>query len=238
MKKIIFVFLLLVTVVFPQKSLVNTTHLDQLYQEIKVNNVTLGVIHIYAEAPDYKWIEASGEGIACIDDAARAAVFYMNYYKQTHNKKYLSQIRNLINFQLYMHATNGFFYNFIWKDYTIDTTYRTSIAQPNWWSWRALWALTEAQKFYLRTNPHFSREIKKQIVTTIDAIDKWLAKGNKTVVYHGYELPAWLPFESASDQAAVIVKSLSSYYENNKSEKVKLNYRTPVCRYSENAAGE
>ena len=221
MIKIVSVFLLLIAVVFPQKSLVNTAHLDHLYQEIKVDNTSLGIIHIYAEAPNYKWIDASGEGIACIDDAARAAVFYMNYYKHTQDRKYLLQIRNLINFQLYMHAPNGFFYNFIWKDYTIDTTYRTSVAEPNWWSWRALWALTEAQKFYLKTNPRFSREIKKHIITTIDALDKWLTTGNKTAVYGGYELPAWLPYETAADQAAIIVKSLSSYYENNKSEKVK-----------------
>jgi hypothetical protein len=221
MKKIISVFLLLLSVVFPQKSLVNTAHLDHLYQEVKVNNISLGIVHIYAEAPDYKWIEASGEGIACIDDAARAAVFYMNYYKQTHDKKCLPKIKNLINFQLYMHAANGFFYNFIWKDYTIDTTYRTSVAQPNWWSWRALWALAEAQKYYLKINPRFSLEIKEHIIITVDALSSWLTKGEKTAVYNGYELPAWLPFESASDQAAVIVKSLSSYYENNKSEKVK-----------------
>ena len=221
MKKLISVFLLIIAVVFPQKSLVNTAHLDHLYQEIKVNNNPLGIIHIYAEAPDYKWVEASGEGIACIDDAARAAVFYMNYYNQTHDRKCLSRIRNLINFQLYMHASNGFFYNFIWKDYSIDTTYRTSIAGPDWWSWRALWALTEAQKFYLKTNPSFSLKIRKHIITTIDALSAWLTKGNKTAVYRGYEIPAWLPYESASDQAAIIVKSLTFYYENNKSEKAK-----------------
>jgi len=221
MKKFVTVFLLLVAVVFPQKSLVNTAHLDHLYQHIKVNSISLGIIHIYAEAPDYKWVEASGEGIACIDDAARAVVFYMNYYKQTQDKKCLPQIRNLVNFNLYMQAGNGFFYNFIWKDYTIDKTYKTSVAEPNWWSWRALWALTEAQKFYLKTNPRFSQEINRHIKTTINALSKWLTKGNKTVVYHGYELPAWLPFESASDQSAIIVKALSSYYENNKSQKVK-----------------
>jgi hypothetical protein len=221
MKKLVILFLLLSAAIFPQRSLVNSAHLDHLYQEIKVNNNSLGIIHIYAEAPDYKWVEASGEGIACIDDAARAAVFYMNYFNQTHNRKYLPQIKNLINFQMYMHARNGFFYNFIWKDYTIDTTYRTSVAEPNWWSWRALWALAEAQKFYLKANPEYSKEINKHILVTIDALGKWLTDGNKTVIYGGYELPAWLPFENAADQAAVIVKALSSYYENNKSEKVK-----------------
>ena len=221
MKKIVSFILLSVAFVFPQKSLVNTAHLDHLYQKIKINNNSLGIIHIYAEAPDYKWTDASGEGIACIDDAARAAVLYMNYFNQTHDRKCLPKIKNLINFQLYMQATSGFFYNFIWKDYSIDTAYRTSIAEPNWWSWRALWALVEAQKFYIKTNPRFSLEIKNHIVTTIDALDLWLTKGDKKVVYYGYELPAWLPFESASDQAAVIIKSLSSYYENNKLEKVK-----------------
>jgi hypothetical protein len=221
MKKIIAIFLLLIVVVYPQNSIVNTSHLDHLYQEIKVGKVSLGIVHIYAQAPEYKWVEASGEGIACIDDAARATVFYMRYYMQTHDKKCLPKIRNLINFQFYMQAPSGFFYNFIWKNYTIDTTYRTSIAEPNWWSWRALWALTEAQKFYLKSNTRFSREIKDHIAKTIEALGKWMNTGDKTLVYHGYELPTWLPYESASDQAAVIVKSLSSYYENNKSEKLK-----------------
>jgi len=221
MKKCVTLFLILVAVVFPQKTLVNTAHLDHLYQQIKVNSNSLGIIHIYAEAPDYKWAEASGEGIACIDDAARAAVFYMNYFKQTQDKKCIPQIRNLVNFNLYMQANNGFFYNFIWKDYSIDRTYKTSVAEPNWWSWRALWALAEAQKFYLKTNPRFSENINRHIKSTINALSTWLTKGDKTVAYQGYELPAWLPFESASDQAAIIVKALSSYYENNKSEKVK-----------------
>ena len=161
------------------------------------------------------------EGIACIDDAARAAVFYMNYYKQTQDKKCLSQIRCLVNFNLYMQANNGFFYNFIWKDYSIDRTYKTSVAEPNWWSWRALWALAEAQEFYLKSNARYSHVINKHIIRTVNALSKWLAKGNETIVYRGYELPAWLPFETASDQSAVIVKALSKYYENNKSEKVK-----------------
>ncbi|MDR3667656.1 MAG: hypothetical protein P4L35_12505 [Ignavibacteriaceae bacterium] len=215
------IILLIIAVIFPQSSLVNTAHLDHLYQEIKVNNNSLGIIHIYAEAPDYKWEDASGEGIACVDDAARAAVFYMNYYKQTHDRNCLPKIKSIVNFLFYMHSGNGFFYNFIWQDNTIDTTYKTSLAEPNWWSWRALWALAEARNFYLSTNPRLSGEIKEHIDITIDALEKWLPKGNNTVVYHGYELPAWLPFESASDQAAIIIKALSAYYRNNKSENIK-----------------
>jgi hypothetical protein len=219
--KLIISFLFFFVTEFPQASLVNTAHLDKLYEEVVVNNQHLGIIHIYANAPDYNWVDASGEGIACIDDAARAAVFYIRDYKATGNSKYLSIIRNLINFQLYMHAPNGFYYNFIWKDYSIDSTYRTSLAEPNWWSWRALWALTEAEKFYQTKNAVFAGLIKKHVDIGINALDKYLSKDDKTVNYGGYNLPAWLPSETGADQAAVIVKALSVYYGLHKSEKVK-----------------
>src|ERR1035437_1395202 len=134
--KIFIAILLLFITAFPKESLVNPKHLNHLYEEVMVNNISIGFIHIYAEAPDYKWADASGEGIACIDDAARAMVFYMNYYNDTHDKKYLNKIKNLINFHLYMQSENGYFYNFILKDYSINKTYRTSLAEPNWWSWR------------------------------------------------------------------------------------------------------
>ena len=57
-------------------SLVNTDHLDHLFEEIILNGEPAATIHIYAEYPDYKWTTATGEGIGCIDDVARAAVFY------------------------------------------------------------------------------------------------------------------------------------------------------------------
>ena len=51
------------------KSSINTAHLDALYEEIKFEGDTVGIIHIYAEAPDYKWKGDDNEGIACVDDA-------------------------------------------------------------------------------------------------------------------------------------------------------------------------
>ena len=221
MQKLIILFLLFFVAAFPQSSLVNSSHLDKLYEDVVVNKQHIGIIHIYANAPDYNWVDASGEGVACIDDAARAAVFYMRDYKAAGNKKYLSTIRNLINFQIYMHAPNGFFYNFIWKDYTIDSTYKTSVAEPNWWSWRALWALAEAEKFYQNKDKAFAGVIKKHLDIGIDALNNWLNKENNMVSYGGYNLPDWLPFETGADQSAVIVKALSVYYGLHKSEKVR-----------------
>ena len=37
-------------------STVNTAHLDALYEEIKMGDHEVGIIHIYSAYPDYHWI--------------------------------------------------------------------------------------------------------------------------------------------------------------------------------------
>src|SRR6185436_15937461 len=34
-------------------SVINTAHLDKLYEEIRMGNDTVGIVHIYSEYPDY-----------------------------------------------------------------------------------------------------------------------------------------------------------------------------------------
>jgi hypothetical protein len=43
-----------------------------------------------------------------------------------------------------MQSDNGFFYNFIFSSGLINKSGSTSTNNENWWSWRALQALTEA----------------------------------------------------------------------------------------------
>jgi len=204
-------------------SLVNTSHLDYLYQKIKVDNKEMGIVHIYADYPDYKYVEAKGEGIACIDDASRADVFYMKYYSVKPKPEILSKIKMLTSFLLYMQADNGFFNNFIWEDYSKDTTYKTSVAEPNWWSWRAIWALAEAQKFFNNIDKSYSDSIKPQLDKAIDVTLKWLHenKSDSLSNFGGYELPTWLPYQTAADQSAILVKGFCEYYKLNKSDVVK-----------------
>ena len=62
-----------------QSSLVNFKHLEHLTEKIALNGDTVSIVHIYSNYPGYHWVDAkeSGpEGIACVDDAARAAVVY------------------------------------------------------------------------------------------------------------------------------------------------------------------
>lgn len=194
-------------------SLINTSHLDHLYEEIKMNGEKVGIIHIYSEYPDYKWIGDEDEGIACVDDGARASVFYLKHYQLTGQQKDLEKAKNLIKFVLKMQSGNGFFFNFIWPDHTINKTFRTSVAEPNWWSWRALWALSEAALYYRDVDQSFYNTIMPALQKGIDSARTWLIKDNEYKEYGGFSLPAWLPYETASDQAAVLVKTMLTYFE-------------------------
>jgi hypothetical protein len=94
----------------------------------------MGIIHIYSDYPDYNWIGDDDEGIACVDDASRAAIFYLRNYQSNKDTKSLIKSERLIEFLLFMQSENGFFYNFIFEDHSCKT-HKNSINEPNWWSW-------------------------------------------------------------------------------------------------------
>jgi hypothetical protein len=203
--------------------LVNTSHLDFLYEKISIQGKEMGIIHIYSNYPDYKWTGDDDEGIACVDDASRASVFYLKHYLLTGREESLIKNHRLIDFLLYMQAQNGFFYNFIWDDHSVNKDYRTSVAEPNFWSWRALWALTEAYSFYKKFDKIFAEEIFDAVKRTILAVkkiipDKWEFKESD-----GFKRPSWLPYETASDQASILLLGLSAYCKQTNDKEI-LNY--------------
>src|SRR5690348_8525427 len=94
-------------------SLINTAHLDHLYDEIVVEGDTVGMVHIYSEYPDYHFVGDADEGITCLDDVSRAAIFYMRHYKTTSKGAYLEKARMLMKYVLALQADNGYYYNFV-----------------------------------------------------------------------------------------------------------------------------
>ena len=193
--------------------IVNKSHLDYLYKEIVVDGKEMAIIHIYSNAPDYNYVGDDDEGYACVDDAARAAIFYLEYFKAYNDSSSLHKYYNLVDFLLYMQSENGYFYNFIWEDNSINKTFKTSIAEPNWWSWRALWALTEGYDLLITPENDRSTRVKKSISQIIENIKKNIPKEKNEVTIEGIKLPDWLPFQFASDQAALLTIILSNYYK-------------------------
>ena len=57
--------------------LINLEHLLFLTEPITIDGRDAAIVHIYSEHPEYEWVDAAGEGIAAVDDVARAAGKYL-----------------------------------------------------------------------------------------------------------------------------------------------------------------
>lgn len=197
-------------------SIVNTSHLDRLYEKINVNGKDMAIVHIYAEAPDYNWTEAKGEGIACVDDVARAAIFYLRFFSVTNNASHLIKARLLYEFLFYMQAENGLFYNFINEDHSINKEGSNSKPLADWWSWRALWAMGEAYKFFYERDKDFALRLQKSLIHGFHSIGEFINRYPTKTDLKGFRLPTWLPNRYASDQAAVLIMALTPFFQVSK----------------------
>lgn len=196
---------------------VNSTHLEHLYVPAKLANGTeVGTIAIYADYPDYKLVTAVNEGFTCIDDVARAAIFYLHEPDLASDAGKQDKLLKMTEFVLQLQASNGYFYNFLNDDLSINTIYQTSVANANWWSWRALWHLSEVYPHYNTTNPALAERIQAAMTRVIDNIKRDFRTGEFTKTAHGLKIPTWLPSGSGTDQAAVMILGLTNVYSETK----------------------
>jgi len=195
------------------QSIVNLQHFEHLFTEIQVGNKKMAVVNIYSEYPSYNYVTAPAEGFACVDDAARAIILLSEYWKSTHDDDILLKTKNLIEFVLYMQNANGYFNNFIWQDGSINTSYRTSLAEVNWWSFRALWSLEVAHELVFSDLDLANRidDATRKVVVNIKR-DLSLAE-LRTEIVNTIEVPAWLPHKYAADQAAIAIIALLPHYK-------------------------
>ena len=206
-----------VTVITPpvimDTGLVNTSHLDKLYTPVTFpDNVKAAGVYIYSEYPDYHLVEATGEGFACVDDVARAALVYLRGGKILSDTSTQSKLYKLIQFILEMQSGNGYFYNFLFTGNTINTSGITSVNNPNWWSWRALQTLTEAAPFIKNKNANLYSKMNLAVNNLIDRIKHDLVGLPKiTTTISGIIIPQWLPSGSGTDQSAVLIEGLINY---------------------------
>jgi hypothetical protein len=195
-------------------SLINTAHLDHLYDEMVVGGDSVGVIHIYSEYPDYTFVDDADEGFSCVDDVARAAIFYARQFKQKGNLEHERKMKMLTRYIFALQAPNGYFYNFIWPDGTINKEGITSKPIPDWWSWRALWALGEVYHVLSpRQNEPILAEInlhRSKLITALLREPGFYS--DSTIVIEGITIPTWLPEGSASSEAAILLCGLTDYY--------------------------
>jgi hypothetical protein len=169
----------------------NLGHLEHLYAEVDLKNgIKAGIVNIYSEYPDYSYNIEPREGFACVDDVARAVVLLANCTDDSSSESRMAVMDKMMDFLLYMQSDSGYFYNFIWHDGSINKTYRTSLARPDWWSWRSFWAMEE----FAALNEKNAGKIDKASNKLAERIFADLVTAGRTVSeVDGVKLPDWLP---------------------------------------------
>jgi hypothetical protein len=58
-------------------------------------------------------------------------------------------------------------------------------------------------------------KIEKSLEKSVKAVKDWMAKDSikKYVRYGGLKFPAWLPYETAADQSAILLEGLTDFYQ-------------------------
>jgi hypothetical protein len=183
-------------------------------EEIDLHGERVAIVHVYARYPDYVWSDAkeSGpEGIACVDDAARAAVFSMRQYELQGNRESLARARALLRFVVQMQSDDGLFYNFVLADRTINTSGRTSYASLGWWTCRAVWALGVGVRIFSKEDSLFALRLSKALDKTIARTETLSVRYGETSERAGYRIPQWLVSGSASDASSEMMLGLLAY---------------------------
>jgi hypothetical protein len=191
---------------------VNLAHLNFLVEDVDIAGQPMAITHIYSEYPHYEWVDASGEGIAAVDDAARAALVYLDDYEHTHDPASLDKARRLLNFVMYMQADDGQFYNFITdRAGTINQTGNTSFKSSGWWAARAAHALGAGYRVMRDLDPVYASQLEQAFKRIRDV---WAGEVSTTYgkyeQLHGVQVPAWL-ISGGSDVTSIAALALLEY---------------------------
>lgn len=121
--------------------------LEHLSRPVAAAGPDACAIAVYADATDrtFPAADLGYEGVACVDDAARAVVLYLDLWEATHLPPLRSRAEGLVDFLLYMQQDDGLFVNFIWDwDGRRNTTGPTSFPGGGFWHARGVRALAKA----------------------------------------------------------------------------------------------
>lgn len=162
----------------------NLAHLDYLGEDVVVARDTMRLIHIYSEAPDWRFVGDDDEGIACVDDVARAAVVYLRHYETTGSADSRRKAVRLLRFVRHLQAPSGLFYNFVWdRELRINTEHANSLAdEVTWWTARAVWALGVGAETLAASDPAEAAASLAAIRRIEPHLDRLLARHGETAV--------------------------------------------------------
>ncbi len=154
------------------QSPVNLNHAMNLTDSLMVDGESLSFIYIYADAPSYEPVIAPGEGITCVDDVGRFLEVLETEIIRNNRNDLLPIAAGMTRFLLYMSREDGLWYNFMHEDGSINTSYRTSTAEFQWWAIRGLRGLTAAYTIFGNRTEY--SELVEKVKNRIQTMDPHL----------------------------------------------------------------
>jgi hypothetical protein len=131
-------------------------HLRALTWTFEVGTGPIHSIYIYSEPQETptgtvyrprRAAESGDEGLACVDDVARAVVLALEAYADSRDQGHAQLARDWLTFVHYMQLSDGQFTNFVLDAQgTRGLEGITSYPGGVWWTARALWALAKAYR--------------------------------------------------------------------------------------------
>ena len=199
-----------------KNTLVNFAHLEHLTEAIDLGGKRVSIVHIYANFPDYAWVDAkeSGpEGIACVDDAARGAVLYLRDYELNRHRKSLEAARGLLDFVLAMQSDDGEFTNFLLADHSVNREGKTSFTSFGWWAARGVWSLALGCRVFRETDPAYAGRLQSAVERSLPHVQELLRTYGVTEKEGDFTKPTWLLYGSGADATSELMLGLVEYYK-------------------------
>lgn len=129
---------------------VRAEYLRHLGLSATVKHHAVRVVALYANAPDYLPTGSPArdgyEGIASVDDAARAAVAYLRYYESHADTAARDEALGLLAFIASMEQGDGEFLNFVDARGRPNARVPSGRKSMSFWGARSIWALSEAMR--------------------------------------------------------------------------------------------
>jgi hypothetical protein len=214
--------------------LINLAHLQRLTEVVAWQGTPVALVHIYSEAPGYGWVDAAGEGIAAVDDVARAALVYLAYYERTGDTQALDLARYALDFVRHLQAEDGEYYNFVLdREGTINTGGRTSYKSAGWWAARGQWALAYGFRVFGDVDPTYAATLREAYLRGEQALRQAIGPVGAYDELHGVRIPAWL-VSNGSDVSALAILGLAEYYRaepNSRTRQLIANLANGVAAY-------
>lgn len=151
----------------------NLKHLNWLNQEVTVDGIDMMITRLYAEPNDrndlsqgYHYVGDPQEGIAALDDVSRAVTAYVEHYKLYKDQYSLNQIKDGLEFVMWMQEPDGDFRNFVAVDENGKIFKRDSHSSSknfSYWATRAYTSMSYAYEVLHDKDPELAERVKQHM---------------------------------------------------------------------------